>query len=145
MEKHLTGPERDCIRGFPFTENSYLLVLKTLQDRLGSDDDQASFYLGVMDNLPKIKFSDVSRLRNFYDDLNANVQIFENMGPEIAVQLNDPRTMKSLPTKLSPNRAVAWATYQEDHAIGADMHVFVEWLRKKVQILGKVDAQSSSD
>jgi hypothetical protein len=66
LEQHLTGPAKDCIRGFPFTKNSYPLVLKTLQDRFGSEDDQASFYLGAMDNLPKIKFSDISGLRKFY-------------------------------------------------------------------------------
>ena len=49
-----TGPAKDCIRGFPFTENSYPLVLKTLQDRFGSENDQASFCLGAMDNLSKI-------------------------------------------------------------------------------------------
>ena len=49
-----------------------------------------------MDNLLKIKFSDVSGLRKFYDDLNANVQIIENVGPEVAVHLNDPRIMKLL-------------------------------------------------
>ncbi len=62
LEQHLTGPAKDCIR-FPFTKNSYPLVLKT---RFGSEDDQASFYLGAMDNLPKIKFSDISGLRTFY-------------------------------------------------------------------------------
>ncbi len=72
------------------------LVLKILQDRFGSEDDQASFHLGAMDNLPKIKFSDISGLRKFYDDLNANIQIIENMGPEVATHLNDPRRMKLL-------------------------------------------------
>ena len=62
LEQHLTGPAQDCIKGFPFTENSYQLVLKTLQDRFGSEDDHASSYLGAIDNLPKIKFSDVSGL-----------------------------------------------------------------------------------
>ena len=33
LEKHLTGPAKDCIRGFPFTENSYPFALKALQDR----------------------------------------------------------------------------------------------------------------
>ena len=29
LEQHLTGPARDCFRVFPFTENSYSLVLKS--------------------------------------------------------------------------------------------------------------------
>ncbi len=145
LEQHLTGPAKDCIRGFPFTKNSYPLVLKTLQDRFGSEDDQASFYLGAMDNLPKIKFSDISGLRKFYDDLNANIQIIENMGPEVATHLNDPRRMKLLSSKLPHNLAVAWATYQDDHNIGADMSALAEWLRKKVHILEKVEIQSSTD
>jgi hypothetical protein len=87
LEKHLTGPAKDCIRGFPFTENSYPLALKALQDRLkdcirgfpftensyplalkalqdrfGDEEDQASFYLGAVENLPKIKISDVPGL-----------------------------------------------------------------------------------
>jgi hypothetical protein len=45
LEKHLTGPAKDCIRGFPFTENSYPLALKALQDRFGDEEDQASFIL----------------------------------------------------------------------------------------------------
>ena len=83
------------------------MVLKTLQDRFGSEDDHASFYLGAIDNLPMIKFSDVSRLRKFYDDLNANVQIIENMGPEVATKLDDPRRMKLLASKLPHNLVVA--------------------------------------
>ena len=126
LEQHLTGPAKDCIKRFPFTENSYQLVLKTLQDRFGSEDDHASFYLEAIDNLPKIKFSDALGLRKFYDDLNANAQIIENMGPEVAMHLNDPRRMKLLASKLPRNLVVAWATYQEDHTVGADMHAFAE-------------------
>ena len=139
LEQHLTGPAKDCIKGFLFTKNSYQLVLKTLQDRFGSEDDHANFYLGAMDNLPKIKFSDVSGLRKFYDDLNANVQIIENMGPEVAMHLNDPRRMKLLASKLPRNLVVAWATYQEDHTVGADMRAFAEWLRKKVEVQFSTD------
>ena len=40
---------------------------------------------------------------------------------------------------------VAWATYQEDHTISADMRAFAEWLRKKVEVLEKVEVQSSTD
>ena len=145
LEQHLTGPAKDCIKGFPFTENSYQLVLKTLQDQFGSEDDHASFYLGAIDNLPRIKFSDVLGLRRFYDDLNVNVQIIENMGPEVAMYLNDPRRMKLLGSKLKRNLVVAWATYHEDHTVAGDMRAFAEWLRKKVEILEKVDVQVSTD
>jgi hypothetical protein len=83
-----------------------------------------------MDNLPKIKFPDISGLRKFYDDLN--VQIIENMCPEV---VTDPRRMRLLSSKLPHNLVVARATYQEGHNIGADIRAFAEWLRKKVQIL----------
>ncbi|CAB4024394.1 PREDICTED: uncharacterized protein LOC102806687, partial [Paramuricea clavata] len=141
LEKYLTGPAKDFIRGFPFTENSYPLALKALQDRFGDEEDQASFYLGAVENLPKIKISDVPGLRKFYDDLNTNIQVLENMGPDVAMHLNDPRRMKLLSTKLPRNLAVAWATYQDDKGIGSDMRAFAEWLRKKVQILERVEVQ----
>jgi hypothetical protein len=104
------------------------LALKALQDRFGDEEDQASFYLGAVENLPKIKISDVSGLRKFYDDLNTNIQVLENMGPDVAMHLNDPRRMKLLSTKLPRNLAVAWATYQDDKGIGSDMRAFAEWL-----------------
>ena len=40
-------------------------VLKTLQDRFGSEDDEAGFYLGDIDNLPKLKYSEASGLEGF--------------------------------------------------------------------------------
>ena len=67
------------------------------------------------------------------------------MGPEVAMHLNDPRRMKLLASKLPRNLVVAWATYQEDHTVGADMRAFAEWLRKKVEILEKVEVQVSTD
>jgi hypothetical protein len=145
LEKHLMGPAKDCIRGFPFTENSYPLVLKALQDRFGDEEDQASFYLGTVENLPKIKSSDVPGLRKFYDDLNTNIQVLENMGPDVAMHLNDPRRMKLLSTKLPRNLAIAWATYQDEKGIGSDMRAFTEWLRKKVQILERVEVQPQTE
>ena len=53
--------------------------------------------------------------------------------------------MKLLASKLPRNLVVAWATYQEDHTVGADMRAFTEWLRKKVEILEKVEVQVSTD
>ena len=61
------------------------------------------FYLGAVENLPKIKISDVPGLRKFYDDLNTNIQVLENMGPDVAMHLSDPRRMKLLSTKLPRN------------------------------------------
>jgi len=33
LEQHIIGQAQDCIKGFPFDEKSYPLVLKTLEDR----------------------------------------------------------------------------------------------------------------
>ena len=138
LKSHLIGPVEDCIRGFLLTENFYPFALRPLQDRFGNKEDQAGFYLGAVENLLKIKASDVPGLQKFYDEWNIKVQVIENMRPDVAEHLNDPRRMKLLVNKLPSNLVVGWATYQEDKGIGSDMRAFVEWLRKKVQILERV-------
>ena len=77
LEQHLRGTARDCIKGFPFGERSYELILKTLEERFGDEEDQAAFHFGAIDNLPKIRKSDVIGLRKFYDDLKAHVQVWK--------------------------------------------------------------------
>ena len=57
----------------------------------------------ILEPWKTIKISDVPGLRKFYDDLNTNIQVLENMGPDVAMHLSDPRRMKLLSTKLPRN------------------------------------------
>ena len=39
LEQHLEGSASDCIKRFPFHENSYPLTLKTLKERFRDEED----------------------------------------------------------------------------------------------------------
>ena len=77
LEQHVIASAKDCIKGFPFDEKSYPLMLKTLEDRFGDDDDLAAFHLGAIEDLPRVKEKEASSLRKFFDDLQAHIQILE--------------------------------------------------------------------
>ena len=101
LERHLRGPAKDCIKGFPFGEKSYPLILKTLEERFGDEEDQATFHFGAIESLPKIKKTDVVGLRKFYDDLKAHVQVLEGMGPETSIYLDDPQKNENSHCKIT--------------------------------------------
>ena len=69
LEQNIIGQAKDCIKGLPFDEKSYTLVLKTLEDRFGVEDDRAAFHLGAIEDLPRVKEKETYSLRKFYDDL----------------------------------------------------------------------------
>ena len=98
LEQHVIGSAKDCIKGFPFDEKSYPLVLKTLEERFGDDDDLAAFHLGAIEDLPRVKEKETSSLRKFFDDLQAHIQILEAQGPDVACHLYDPRRLKVVAT-----------------------------------------------
>ena len=85
----------------------YELILKTLQERFGDDENLVTFHLEAIKNLPTVKRSDVVGLRKFYDDQKAHVQVLENLGPDVYVHVNDPRRMKIVVSKLPSDINVA--------------------------------------
>lgn len=68
--RHLTGPAMDCIKAIRFDTKSYPLILKTLEDRFGKDEDQEEFHLGAIENLNKVSGRDLKGLRKFYCMMN---------------------------------------------------------------------------
>ena len=139
LEQHIIGPAKDCIKGFPFDEKSYPLVLKTLEERFGDDDDHAAFHLGAIEDLPRVKEKDTSSLRKFFDDLQAHIQILEAQGPEVSCHLCDPKRLKVVLSKLPPDVVVAWTSYKEERDLNNDIRLLCEWLRRRVRILEKAD------
>eukprot|EP00794_Sanderia_malayensis_P002620 gene2620-3033_t len=117
LEQHVIGLAKDCIKGFPFDEKSYPLVLKTLEDRFGDDDDHAAFHLGAIEDLPRVKERETSSLRKFYDDLKLTFRYWK---------LKEP-------------------TYKEDRSLGIDIRLLCEWLRRRVKILEKADVRQSCE
>ena len=141
LEQHVIGSAKDCIKGFPFDEKSYPLVLKTLEDRFGDDDDHAAFHLGAIEDLPRVKEKETSSLRKFFDDLQAHIQILEAQGPDVACHLYDPRRLKVVLSKLPTDVVVAWTSYKEDRNLSTDIQPLCEWLRRRVRILEKADVK----
>ena len=135
LEQHVLGPAKDCIKGFPFDEKSYPLVLKTLEDRFCDDDDHAAFHLGAIEDLPRVKEKETSSLRKFFDDLQAHIQILEAQGPDVACHLYDPRRLKVVLSKLPTDVVIAWTSYKEDRNLSTDIRQLCEWLRRRVRIL----------
>ena len=141
LEQHVIGSAKDCIKGFPFDEKSYPLVLKTLEERFGDDDDLAAFHLGAIEDLPRVKEKETSSLRKFFDDLQAHIQILEAQGPDVACHLYDPRRLKVVLSKLPTDVVVAWTSYKEDRNLSTDIRLLCEWLRRRVRILEKADVK----
>ena len=141
LEQHIIGQAKDCIKGFPFDEKSYPLVLKTLEDRFGDDDDHAAFHLGAIEDLPRVKEKEASSLRKFFDDLQAHIQILEAQGPDVICHLCDPRRLKVVLSKLPMDVVIAWTSYKEDKNLNNDIRLLCEWLRRRVRILEKADVK----
>ena len=92
LEQQIIGQAKDCIKGFPFAEMSYPLVLKTLEDVIGDDNNHTAFHLRAIQGLPRVK--ETSSLRKIYYELQAHIQILEAQGSNIACHLCDPRRLK---------------------------------------------------
>ena len=138
LEWHLEGPASDCIKGFPFHENSYPLILKTLEERFGNEEDRVTIHLTAIENLRTIKRNDTAGLRKFFDDLQAHLQVLEGMGPDVSKYLDDPRRMKAVVSKLPVSLAIAWVLYKDGKTIDADLRTFCDWLRRRIHVLEKV-------
>ena len=117
------------------------LVLKTLEERFGDDDDLAAVHLGAIEDLPRVKEKETSSLRKFFDDLQAHIQILEAQGPDVACHLYDPRRLKVVLSKLPTDVVVAWTSYKEDRNLSTDIRLLCEWLRRRVRILEKADVK----
>ena len=141
LEQHVIGPAKDCIKGFPFDEKSYPLMMETLKDRFGDDDGHAAFHLGAIEDLPRVKERETSSLRKFFDDLQAHIQILEAQGPDVACHLYDPRRLKVVLSKLPTDVVIAWTSYKEDRNLSTDVRLLCEWLRRRVRILEKADVR----
>ncbi len=128
LEQHVIGLAKDCIKGFPFDEKSYPLILKTLEDRFGDDDDHAAFHLGAIEDLPRVKEKETSSLRKFFYDLQAHIKILEAQGPDVACYLYDPRRLKVVLSKLPTDVVVAWTSYKEDRNLNTDIRQLRVWL-----------------
>ena len=141
VEQNVIGSAKDCMKGFPFDEKSYPLVLKTLEDRFGDDDDHAAFHLGATEDLPRVKEKETSSLRKLFDDLPAHIQILEAQGPDVARHLYDPRILMVVLSKLPTDVVVAWTSYKEDRNLNTDIRLLCEWLRRWVRFLEKADVK----
>ena len=129
LEQYVIGPAKDCIKGFPFDEKSYTLVLKRLEDRFCDDDDHAAFLLGAIEDLPRVKEKETSSLRKFFDDLQAHIQILEAQRPDVACHPYDPRRLKVALSKLPTDVVIAWTSYKEDRNLNNDIRLLCEWLQ----------------
>ena len=137
LEQHLEGPASDCVKGFPFHKNSYPLILKTLEERFGDEEDRVTFHLTAIENLLTIKRNDTAGLRKFFNDLQAHVQVLEGMGPDVSKYLDDPRRMKAVVAKLPPSLAIAWALYKDEKTIDADFENLLRLVEKKNSSVGE--------
>ncbi len=145
LEQHLQGTASDCVKGFPFHENSYPLILKTLEERFGDEEDRVTFHLTAIENLFPIKRNDTAGLRKFFDDLQAHVQVLEGMGPDVSKYLDDPRRMKAVVAKLPASLAIAWSLYKDEKKIDADLRALCDWLRRRIQVLEKAAVGGVAD
>jgi len=141
LEQHIIGQAKDCIKRFPFDEKSDPLVLKTLEDRFGDEDDHEAFHLGAIEGLPRVKEKETYSLRKFYDNLQAHIQILEAQGPDVICHLCDPRRLKVVLSKLPTDVVIAWTSYKEDKNLNNDIRLLCEWLRRRVRILEKADVK----
>ncbi len=78
LEQHLQGIASDCVKGFPFHDNSYPLILKSLEERLGDEEDRVTFHLTAIENLLPIERNDTAD--QFFDDIQTHVQVLEGIG-----------------------------------------------------------------
>ena len=141
LEQHIIGQAKDCIKRFPFDEKSDPLVLKTLEDRFGDEDDHAAFHLGAIEDLPRVKEKETYSLRKFYDDRQAHIQILEAQGRDVICHLCDPRRLKVVLSKLPMDVVIAWTSYREDENLNNNIRLLCEWLRRRVKILEKADVK----